>query len=63
MRRYYFTLITSSRHVVNSSHAMLEDDRQAEVFARKALTGADPSFVAVEAWERARLVCRLPREH
>jgi hypothetical protein len=63
MRRYYFTLVTSTRYVVNASHAMLDDDRQAEVFARRALDAANPSFVAVEAWERARLVCRLPREH
>ena len=62
MRRYYFTLVTSTRHVVNSSHAKLEDDEQAAGFARKTLDAANPSFIAVEAWERARLVCRLQRE-
>jgi len=41
MRRYYFTLVTSTRHVVNSSHATLEDDQQAEGFARKALDAAN----------------------
>jgi hypothetical protein len=62
MRRYYFTLVTSTRHIVNSSHATLEDDRRAEDWAREALDGASPLFVAVEAWERARLVCRLERK-
>jgi hypothetical protein len=61
MRRYYFTLVTSSRHVVVSSHANLEDDRQAEDWARETLGGASPLFVIIEAWERARLVCRLER--
>jgi hypothetical protein len=61
MRRYYFTRVTSTRHVVNTSQAKLEDDGQAEDFARKTLDAANTSIVVVEAWERSRLVCRVPR--
>ena len=62
MRRYYFTLVTLTHHAVHSSHAKFDDDRQAEKFARNALDAADLSIVAVEAWERSRLVCRIQRE-
>ena len=62
MRRYYFTWVTSAHHVVHSSHAKLRDDRQAEDFARDILSAADPSILAIQAWETSRLVCRVQRE-
>ena len=62
MRRYYFTWVTSARRVVHSSHATFDNDTQAEDFARNTLVTADPSIVAIEAWETSRLVCRVTRE-
>jgi len=62
VRRYYFTWVTSAHHVVHSSHAKLRNDRQAEDFARDILGAADPSIVAIQAWETSRLVCRVQRE-
>jgi hypothetical protein len=58
---YYFTLVTLTHHAVHSSNAKFDGDQHAEDFARKALDAADLSVVAVEAWERSRLVCRIER--
>ena len=62
MRRYYFTWVTFARRVVHSSHAKLDNDGQAEDFARNTLATAELSIVAIEAWETSRLVCRVRRE-
>jgi hypothetical protein len=61
MRRYYFTFVNSTRHIMRSRDGECEDDRHAEIFARGLLDATDPSIILVEAWERARLVRRVQR--
>jgi hypothetical protein len=63
MRRYYFTYVTSTGHILRSSNGAFENDRQAEIFARRLVDSTDPSIVAVEVWERSRLVRRIGRDH
>jgi hypothetical protein len=62
MRRYYFTFVTSTRHIMRSSNGAFDGDREAEIFAHGLLNAADQSIVSVEVWERSRLISRAHRD-
>ena len=61
MTSYRFDFIEKTGHIERTRQQELGDDQQAEVYARGLLNAAEPFIIAVEAWDGARLVCRIQR--
>ena len=62
MPAYRFDFIGATGHIERVRRQQLRGDQQAEVYAGGLLQAAEHFITVVEAWEHARLVCRVRRD-
>ena len=58
--RFYF--IDAAERIFHAENHACTDDAAAEAMARALILAAEPAVVAIEVWDRARMIAAVKRQ-